>query len=409
MVTCLCMNHMRHFSNDTFSRATSVPVLLLPERQTRLTGAVVARDSLPDLIPAWEDLCRRCAEDNVYYSPKYAFAVINHLEKRADLRFAVVWDGPELVAFLPIMKHGLQVPVLQPVRQAWKNTFTFSCMPLLDKARKDAAADALLDVLASVNRGEWVIPTINTQGEACQAIMTAIARKGLPWRFANQFERAVLESGMTFDAHMKVRVPPKRRRELARNRRRLEELGMVRHASYCSADGLREALSAFLAIEASGWKGKRGTALACHERTRSFAAAVFTGDEDPPLCRADVLTLNGKPIAVGLVAFAGRTGFSVKCTYDEAYRSYSVGLLLEIEVIRSFLAERWADRLDAGTDGTHVIDSLWSGQMQVSDLMFSLSPAFPEMRLSALALEVQLQRTIKATLKRWLRPNRGQP
>jgi hypothetical protein len=38
--------------------------------------------------------------------------------------------------------------------------------------------------------------------------------------------------------------------------------------------------------------------------------------------------------------FAGGTGFTVKCTYDEAYRSYSAGMLLETEVIRSFVAER---------------------------------------------------------------------
>ena len=53
-------------------------------------------------------------------------------------------------------------------------------------------------------------------------------------------------------------------------------------------------------------------------------------------CRADVLTLDGVPIAVSLIAIAGRTGFTIKSCYDEAYRSYSAGLLLEVEVIPQF-------------------------------------------------------------------------
>jgi hypothetical protein len=165
-------------------------------------------------------------------------------------------------------------------------------------------------------------------------------------------------------------------------------------------------VSAFLKIEASGWKGKRGTALACDDKTRKFAIKAFTGEAANSICRADVLMLNDAPIAVSLITFAGRTGFSVKCSYDEAYRSYGAGLLLEIEVIRSFLSKDWASRLDSATAGTHVIDSLWPGRIEVADLMFSLSPRFPELRLSALQISEQMRRNIMAWIKRRLMPLR---
>jgi hypothetical protein len=113
----------------------------------------------------------------------------------------------------------------------------------------------------------------------------------------------------------------------------------------------------------------------------------------------DVLTLDGEPIAAGVIVFAGRTGFTVKCAYDETYASYSAGLLLELEVIRSFLSERWAARLDAATEDAHVIDSLWPGRVDVADLLFSLSSRSPEWRLAALQRTEDLKRSSKRAIK----------
>jgi hypothetical protein len=115
-----------------------------------------------------------------------------------------------------------------------------------------------------------------------------------------------------------------------------------------------------------------------------------------------VLTLNGAPIAVSLMAVAGHTGFTVKCCYDEAYRSYGAGLLLEVEVIRSFLSGNWAGRLDSATAGDHVIGSLWPGRIEIADLMFSLAPRGARLRLSALQRSDAVQRKSRAGLKHCL-------
>jgi len=354
------------------------------------------------LLPAWEDLCARSVEDNVYYSPRYARALLASVEKNQNVGFAVVWDEMRLVALLPFTRPKFAIPLVRPAGRAWQNKFTFSCMPLLDELRKTEAAGALLEVLASVGADEWIFPTVNSKGEACRAMLAALERRGLPSVLLGHFQRAVLKAGSTFDEHMNRHVSANRRKGLARNRRRLEDLGKVEHESHSFGEGLDRAVSAFLKIEASGWKGKRGTALACHEPTLKFAADAFTGDQANSICRADVLTLDGAPIAVSLITLAGRTGFAVKASYDETYRSYSAGLLLEIEVIRSFLSENWASRLDSATAGTHVIDSLWPGRIEVADLIFSLSPRYPKLRLFALQAADRMRRNITAGIKRLL-------
>lgn len=177
------------------------------------------------------------------------------------------------------------------------------------------------------------------------------------------------------------------------------------HESYRFGEGLERAVLAFLEIEGRGWKGERGTALGSRADTREFALRAFTGEENTSICRADVLKLNDSAIAVSVMVFAGSTGFTVKTTYDEAYRSYSAGLLLEVDVISSLLSERWASRLDAATAGTHVVDTLWPGRMEVADLVFSLAPRNRKLRFSALRHSELIRKKLRESAKRvhaWL-------
>jgi hypothetical protein len=374
-------------------------MLQLAEIKSPLTAEVVGRDAMVDFAYAWEALSKNSVEDNVYYSPRYARALLNSVDRSADVRFALVWDHVELIALLPFTAPKIGIPIAGSGARAWRTKYTFSCAPLLDKHRSAEAADALLDAMASFYAGEWVIPCIYTQGAACRAMVDALAVNARPWMFANKFQRATLGGEHAFDALMHTHVSAKRRRELARNRRRLEKFGPLTHEIHHFGPALENAVSAFLEIEAGGWKGKRGTALACDAATKAFAAEAFTGSETDSICRADVLAVAGKPIAVGLTLFAGRTGFAVKCAYDENYRAYAAGLLLEVEVMRSFLTEGWALRLDSGTDGKHVIDEFWPGRLEVADLIFSCAPRYPHWRMSAFQRSEQVKQTAKRAAK----------
>ncbi|MBY0530568.1 MAG: GNAT family N-acetyltransferase [Xanthobacteraceae bacterium] len=369
-------------------------MLQLPDPDRLMRGEVLSRDELSGLVPAWEGLCARAVENNVYYAPRYALALIKNIDRDGNLRFATVWQADTLVALLPFKGSSISAAA-----RAWQTDYTFSCTPLLDRACPLEAATALVDLLRTINAGEWIVPTANIGGPACRAMVEALKNDNRPSRIVNSFQRAVVEHASSFDEHMRLHLSSKRRRDLARSRRRLEELGTVAHDSHRSGEGLDRAVRAFLKIESSGWKGRRGTALACHASTRQFAIDAFTGDREASICRADVLTLDSTPVAVGLTVFSGDTGFTVKGAYDETYRSYSVGLLLEVEVLRGFLNDRWASRLDGATNGAHVVDGLWSSTVEVGDLMFSLASRYAEQRLYLFALADHAKKTVKRSAK----------
>lgn len=374
-------------------------MLKRPDSATRFETSVLDRSRMAGIVPQWRELSQRAAEDCVYFSPHYALALLDSVAAKDVVRFVTAWSEGRLMALLPVVRNAFAVPGLRAAGSAWQTDYTFSSTPLLDGIETDAAADALAGGLAKLVPGEWRIPVVNSEGSAARALCAALDRRDAPWMLTAPFERASLAAGMSFEEHMQTRVASKRRRELARNRRRLEEAGPLSLRSETHGKGLAEAAEAFLALEASGWKGKSGTALACNPETRRFAERAFGSAPEAGQVRIDLLLLADKPIAAGVIVFAGRTGFTVKGAYDEAYASHSAGLILELEVIKSFLAGKWADRLDAATNGSHVIDDLWPDRVSVADLVFSLKPRGAKARLDRLVRSDAALSAAKAKLK----------
>ena len=102
-------------------------------RQSNLALATFDRSHFAAIRENWNDLISRSAEDNVYYSPDYAQALLQTVEKNVSVRFATAWNGDRLMAFMPLVLNKLPVPGLRPVGKAWESDYTFGCTPLLDR------------------------------------------------------------------------------------------------------------------------------------------------------------------------------------------------------------------------------------------------------------------------------------
>lgn len=165
-----------------------------------------------------------------------------------------------------------------------------------------------------------------------------------------------------------------KRKLMGRQRRRLEEMGAVRFVS--TRDGLDdgEALEAFLKVEASGWKARKGTALSVVP-----ALNAFTHDFLPPLlaegrARIDLMMLDDHCIA-GLVSLqAGRGLFSWKTGMDEVYKRFSPGVHILHHLSLQALADPDIDYVDSLADAGHpVAEHIWGGHRAYAQLFVPLS------------------------------------
>ena len=118
-------------------------------------------------------------------------------------------------------------------------------------------------------------------------------------------ERAILSGGEEGAAAMRHSLSVKKVKELRRQRRRLEGAGKLAFRTARTPLEVRDATEQFLALEARGWKGRRGTALlgdpALTTITRTMTRLLARDGK----CRVLTLELDSEPVAAGILLESG--------------------------------------------------------------------------------------------------------
>ena len=169
----------------------------------------------------------------------------------------------------------------------------------------------------------------------------------------------MLASDLAPEAYLDAALTGKKRKELRRQHKRLSEEGALQFERREGTESIAEWIEAFLWLEASGWKGKAGSAMAKQgDTTRLFTAALKGAAERGRLERL-TLSLDGSPIAMLANFIAPPGSFAFKTAFDERYARFSPGVLLQRENLA--LLERagieWADSC-ASADHP-MIDHVW--------------------------------------------------
>ncbi len=132
---------------------------------------------------------------------------------------------------------------------------------------------------------------------------------------------------------------------------------------------------AYLALEAKGWKGETGSALAQDPATRGFFHAVLAGAAAAGKLDMLRMELDGRPIAMLVNLFRPPGGFAFKTTFDEDFARFSPGVLLQIENLALLdhgdLA--WID--SCAVENHSMIDSIWAERRAVVRVTLPLAGA----------------------------------
>lgn len=129
------------------------------------------------------------------------------------------------------------------------------------------------------------------------------------------------------------------RSQVGRRRRMLERAGAVTFRTVTGGPTFADDLDTFLALEASGWKSKTGTAILSDPATERLYREFARAAADRGWLRLYFLELDGRAIAADYgCAYAGH-GVFVKTGFDETHSRLSPGLVLRAEVLRSSIEE----------------------------------------------------------------------
>jgi CelD/BcsL family acetyltransferase involved in cellulose biosynthesis len=162
-------------------------------------------------------------------------------------------------------------------------------------------------------------------------LLEALARadRHLTGRWESQRSPRVALGG----APAEERASAKFRANLRRRARRLGEMGAVALRRVDGGPGVDAAVDEFLALEASGWKGARGTAIALDPTLAGFYRRIARDAAARGGLAIRALLLDGRAIAVHLGLVHRGVYYLPKTAYDEALGSVSPGQLLQREVL----------------------------------------------------------------------------
>jgi CelD/BcsL family acetyltransferase involved in cellulose biosynthesis len=362
-----------------------------------------------ELSGAWSDLVSRCLEPNVFMEPGFALAAAQHLARTDRPTFVAVWESTEAgQASHLVGLWGLCLPRTgrrRDVVRLWCHKHAALGLPLLDAERAGAVISAVFGWLreAFPRLRIVVVPKLIRDGPTFARILGYALESGLEWRILDQHERALLTQdgdGLT--------LSKQRREGLNRRRRQLEARGTVGIVSASDPLEIRNATEAFLALEESGWKGRRRTALLSDGSRAAFARTMTRRLAHEGNCRIDALTLNGTPIAMGIVLRSRDRGFFWKIAYDEAFAPQSPGVQLALEVTRNQQADTTCSMTDSCAIADNpMIDHLWHDRLPIVDIALPLFPAANE-AITGFAWRDTLLRRLRAWVGNTVRRARGQ-
>jgi len=338
-----------------------------PRRGTFALEPVEALSRLTERIGR---LAERSLDGNPFFLPDFLEPAIQGLGKKG-LRLAIFSDRDDLHFFAPVFVHGGEVLGGRKFT-VWAHPYAPLGTPLIDRELAPLVTDALIAHMRTSKRALFLIPHLPLKSASADALRAAAGRSGF-WTVAERQMRPILYPDMAAGiAEFERMVSAKRRHELDRQLRRLCEAGAVSFMWARTATEIESAFNMFLALEASGWKGRRGTALARRKSVEDFARAAVARLAQNGRATIDVLRVGEKPIAALIRIEQGGLSIPWKVAFDEAFSAFSPGKQLMCDETRRWLADPKAERVDPVCEEDNpLMAPLWSDREAYGTLLVS--------------------------------------
>jgi hypothetical protein len=270
---------------------------------------------------------------------------------------------------------------LLPMLTGWTHPFAPLGVPLVDRDDPEGVIAAWLDRLAHDPKAPALalMPYLTETGAFAKALDAVLARNGQASARFGHHERALLDPGSDRAGYIERAMSSGRRKELRRQRRRLEEIAPVSFTSTSDPAEVAAALQDFLVLEASGWKGVAGTAIVDDAAVKTFVQSAVTGLAAAGHARIDRMLLDGRAKAATVTLQSGDTAWCWKIAYCEGVARFSPGVQLVCELTDKLMADVKVARVDSCAAAEHpMIDHIWRERLALSDRLIAVRrPAIP--------------------------------
>jgi hypothetical protein len=324
---------------------------------------------------AWDELARCAAEPNPFFESWYLLPSLESFDRGgSNISILCFTQSGALRGLMPIVRQQNYGGWPLPHVGNWLHYNIFFGTPLVAAGAEVhfwravlgwADANPELSLFLHLNE-------IALDGPVFAALQSVLSADGRQWGVVERKERAMLSSDLEVDAYLAKSLPARKRKDLNRRFRRLAELGEIDFRWESGSEGVVRWIDEFLALEAAGWKGDAGSALACDAATEAlFRESLIGAAERGRLVRLS-LRLDGRPIAMLSTFLTPPGAFGFKTAFDEDYAQFSPGFLLEREFLTALqrFGISWCDSCAAANHS--VMDRIWCERRPVGRVSIAI-------------------------------------
>jgi CelD/BcsL family acetyltransferase involved in cellulose biosynthesis len=309
-------------------------------------------------------------------------------------------DDGRLIGVIPVVPLWRAFRIPLPVLVS-ADPFHSLGAPLLDRDQADQAAAKLIGQARDAGAHALMLRYLTLDGATAQAFGRVAAQEGLRPRILRSWSRAFLDARS--DVPLAQRgIRAKKLKELRRLRNRLGECGDVTFAIARGGDDVAAAFDRFLELEASGWKGRNGSALAQQPALASRIRRAVVALADQGQCEIATLSLEDTPIAAGIILRHLDRAFFFKLGIDERFARFSPGVQLVLELTRHLCLDPDIAAADSTARAGHpMIDQIWRERLLIGDLLIPLRRHDP--LLPVIEGSLRGYHATRALAQRWLK------
>jgi hypothetical protein len=332
-----------------------------------------------DLQDELDFLSNRAMEPNVFFTSRFLAPAMPRLEDR-EIRLAIIRDESDthsrLRLLLPFSTERPGFAIGAPIIRAWANPFGPLGTPLVDA---EAAGEIMDHFLEALGRDEMrlpsvlVLPDLRLGGPFAQMARAIAMSRNLPIDITNEQARPMLESLKDGDAYLGEAIKPSHMREMRRQWGHLAKLGTVTYEVARQPRDIRMRMEEFLLLEASGWKGRKRTAMLSDRLRAAFAREAVNNLAEIDAARIHTIDLDGRAIASMIVLIMNGEAYTWKTAFNEDFARYSPGKLLVAQLTDWHLDDANIVRTDSCATADHPIMSrLWRERETMGTLIIGL-------------------------------------
>ncbi|MDO6460962.1 GNAT family N-acetyltransferase [Granulosicoccaceae sp. 1_MG-2023] len=314
-----------------------------------------AADAAEICVASWDALAEEAMLANPFYASWNLLPALRYLSGGRKVDVLTAWQDGVLAGLVPV-HYRLRLRGLT-VASVWKHSECYQTMPLL---RSEAVWTAMLDGLWR-ERGVRVLHNSTQAGmPLCLHDKQHIVRL--------RYRRPLLQAGQSYrqlQAHWKGKV----RRERQRLERRFFENDSAVYSNH-KADAVAR-LEQYIRLEAQGWKGLSGSAIAQNESLCAYYRAMAQAAGARSAIEVQCLARDGQAAAMSIRLLSGVTAYEIKTSFDSNQISLAPGVVLELQNMRALCEREDLQRADSCTNPNNaLITQLWDDSLAVYNSVY---------------------------------------